>query len=84
MQLTTMRGRTADLCYVGEAINDSLRTVGELQDISYRFEQSYLSCHVECQVLVSDFNQIWNFSTDFCVNPQHQISRKFAQLQQRR
>jgi hypothetical protein len=29
----------------------------------------YLGLHVECQILLSDFNQIWSFSTDFLVSP---------------
>ena len=43
----------------------------------------YLSLHVDCQILLSDFNQIWSFWTDFRVSPQQHISRKFAQWQKR-
>ena len=39
MQLSTIYGQTVDLRLVEEAIKDSLYTVGELQYISYSFEQ---------------------------------------------
>ena len=39
----------------------------------------YLDLHVKCPILLSDFNQICNISTDFHKTPRHQISRKSFQ-----
>jgi ribosomal protein L18 len=38
-----------------------------------------LGRHVKCQIFVSDFNQIWVFSTDFNESLRYQISRKSVQ-----
>jgi hypothetical protein len=35
-----------------------------------------INLHVKCPLFLSDFNQIWIFSTDFHRSVQHQISRK--------
>ena len=43
-----------------------------------------LGLHVMCPILLSDFNQIWSFSTHFHKSPQYKISRKSVQLEPRR
>jgi hypothetical protein len=35
--------------------------------------QMYLGLHVKCPVLLSDFNQLWSFMTDFCKSHQYHI-----------
>jgi hypothetical protein len=35
--------------------------------------------HVECPILLPDFNQIFNFPTHFRTSPQYQISRNAIQ-----
>ena len=37
--------------------------------------------HVNCSILLSDFNHVWTFSTDFHKGPQYQISWKSLQLE---
>jgi hypothetical protein len=39
---------------------------------------------VTCPIYLSDFNQIWIFSTDFCGSPQNQIPRKSVQWESKR
>ena len=38
--------------------------------------------YVNCSILLSDFNHIWTFSTDFHKGPQYQISWKSVQWEQ--
>ena len=56
--------KTAECCH-GNARMGSNCTVAELQTASY-------CCPVYCPIVLSDFNQIRSFSTDF--RPQYQIS----------
>jgi hypothetical protein len=43
----------------------------------------YLGFHVKNTDFLLDFNQIWNFSTDFHKSPQYKISRKSVQWRTR-
>jgi hypothetical protein len=36
--------------------------------------QSHVGLHEKCLLLLSDFNQNWNVSTEFSETPQYQIS----------
>jgi hypothetical protein len=40
--------------------------------------------HIRCRIILSDFNQIWIFTTDFYINSQYQGSHKSVQWQARR
>ena len=84
-------------CRNGDATLHSLRTV-DLQVtvnniqimrlVQQCFCNEFISpswvLHVKCPIFLPDFNQIWIFSTDFHETPQHQISRKSIQWEQRR
>jgi hypothetical protein len=39
--------------------------------------KTYLGLHVKCPIVVSDFNQLWSFSTHFRKSHQYQISQKY-------
>jgi len=41
--------------------------------------KTHLDLHVKCPILLSDFNQICNISTDFHKTPRYQISWKSFQ-----
>jgi hypothetical protein len=43
--------------------------------------KTYLGLHVQHPIFLPDFNQIWNFSTDFHVSSQYQISQKYVQCE---
>jgi hypothetical protein len=44
----------------------------------------YLGLHVRCQILLSNFNQIWILTTDFPISSQYQGTHKSVQWQPRR
>jgi hypothetical protein len=45
--------------------------------------KTYLGLHVKCPILLSDFNQIWSFSTDFRKGPRNQSARTSVQWEPR-
>ena len=65
--------RTQPLNVPTKRKNGVLCTVVERQNMSTI--QISLGSHVRCPIILSDFNQIWGFTTDFRKKIQHQISR---------
>jgi hypothetical protein len=69
--------QNAKKCFCGDFI--STATI----KILYKLNKKFLVFYVKCQIVLSDFNQMWSLSTNFHKSPQYQILRKSVQCERR-